>query len=94
MNRLAAQGTGHMITRRAVADASAEQQTGYIRRLSLDEIEGDWVTVAQLCRWAGCSRGTGYALCRSGILRGDIVRFGRGIRVRKAALARLIGGEK
>lgn len=91
MNQLSEQGAGHMITRRAVADALAEHKT---RRLSLDEIEGDWVTVAQLCRWAGCSRGTGYELCRSGILRNDVVRFGRGIRVRKAALALLIGGEK
>jgi len=94
MDELSEQGAEHVITRRAVADASAEQQTGHIRRLGLDEIEGDWVTVAQLCRWAGCSRGTGYDLCRSGILRNDVVRFGRGIRVRKAALARLIGGEQ
>jgi len=93
MDELSEQGAEHVITRRAVADALAEQQTGRTRRLSLDEIHGDLMTVDELCRWAGCSKGTGYELCRSGLLREHVIRIGRQIRLPKKVVARLMNSE-
>ena len=93
MDQLSEKEAGHVITRRAVADALAEQQTGHIRRLSLDEIHGDLMTVDELCRWAGCSKGTGYELCRSGLLREHVIRIGRQIRLPKKVVARLMNSE-
>lgn len=65
---------------------SAEQ------RISLDDVPGDWLTVQEICDWTGAGRNTIYEWCRSGPLRGEVVRFNRAIRVRKSALARLRDG--
>ena len=62
-------------------------------RVSLDEIQGDWVTVAELSSWTGLSKNAAYEICRQEPLRGLVVRFGRQIRIPKAALARLMDGE-
>jgi len=93
MDEVSEKGAGHMITRRAVADALAEHQTGHIRRLSLDEIHGDWVTVAELSAWTGLSKNAAYEICRQEPLRGLVVRFGRQIRIPKRALKQLMDGE-
>ena len=59
-------------------------------RVSLDEIQGDWVTVAELSSWTGLSKNATYEICRQEPLRGLVVRFGRQIRIPKKALARLM----
>jgi len=59
-------------------------------RISLDEIPGDLATVKDICDWTGASKNTVYEWCRSGLLRGEVVRFGRQIRIPKRALARLL----
>ena len=69
-----------------------ERQNPQNRRISLDDITGDWATVREICDWTGASKNTVYEWCRSGLLRGDVVHFGRQIRVRKTALARLMDG--
>ena len=63
-------------------------------RVSLDEIHGDWVTVAELSAWTGLSKNATYEICRQDPLREHVVRFGRQIRIPKKALARLIGGDQ
>ena len=63
------------------------------RRISLEEISGDWATVPEICAWTGASRNTVYEWCRSGALRDDVVRFGRQIRIPKRALKELMDGE-
>lgn len=64
-------------------------------RIGLDDIEGDLATVSDICAWTGASTNTVYEWCRSGFLKDDVVHLGdRLIRVRKTALARLIGGEQ
>jgi len=64
-------------------------------RISLDEIPGELATVSDICAWTGASKNTVYEWCRSGFLKDDVVHLGdRLIRVRKTALARLIGGEQ
>ena len=64
-------------------------------RIGLDDIEGDLATVSDICAWTGASKNTVYEWCRSGFLKDDVVHLGnRLIRVRKTALARLIGGEQ
>ena len=62
-------------------------------RVSLDEIHGDWVTVAELSAWTGLSKNATYELCRQDPMRGLVVRFGRQIRVPKRALKQLMDGE-
>ena len=62
-------------------------------RVSLDEIHGDWLTVAELSAWTGLSKNAAYELCRQDPMRGLVVRFGRQIRIPKKALARLMDGE-
>ena len=64
-------------------------------RISLDEIPGELATVSDICAWTGASKNTVYEWCRSGFLKDDVVHLGdRLIRVRKTALARLIGGDQ
>ena len=64
-------------------------------RIGLDDIEGDLATVSDICAWTGASKNTVYEWCRSGFLKDDVVHLGdRLIRVRKTALARLIGGDQ
>jgi len=62
-------------------------------RVSLDEIHGDWVTVAELSSWTGLSKNATYEICRQEPLRGLVVRFGRQIRIPKKALRQLMDGE-
>jgi len=63
------------------------------RRIGLDEIPGDLMTVSDICDWTGASKNTVYEWCRSGFLKDDVVHLGdRLIRVRKTALARLVDG--
>ena len=63
------------------------------RRICLDEIPGDLMTVSDICDWSGASKNTVYEWCRSGFLKDDVVHLGdRLIRVRKTALARLVDG--
>ena len=62
-------------------------------RVSLDEIHGDWVTVAELSAWTGLSKNATYELCRQDPMRGLVVRFGRQIRIPKRALKQLMDGE-
>ena len=62
-------------------------------RVSLGEIHGDWVTVAELSAWTGLSKNATYELCRQDPMRGLVVRFGRQIRVPKRALKQLMDGE-
>jgi len=62
-------------------------------RVGLDEIPGDLATIKEICDWTGASKNTVYEWCRSGFLKDDVVHLGgRLIRVRKTALARLVGG--
>lgn len=61
-------------------------------RISLNDVEGDWLTVRELADWAGLSRNATYELCRQDPMRGLVVRFGRQIRISKTALARLVDG--
>ena len=63
------------------------------RRISLEEIPGDWFTVADLASWAGISKNSAYELCRQDPLRQYVVRMGRAVRIPKKALARLVDGE-
>ena len=49
------------------------------RRISLDEIPGDLMTVDELCR--------------SGLLREHVIRIGRQIRLPKKVVARLMNSE-
>jgi len=60
------------------------------RRLALEEIHGDWLTAAEFAAWSGISRNSAYELLRQDPLRQHVQRFGRMIRVRKAALMRLV----
>ena len=62
-------------------------------RVSLDEIHGDWLTVAELSAWTGLSKNAAYELCRQDPMRGLVVRFGRQIRIPKRALKQLMDGE-
>lgn len=65
----------------------------HTRRITLDEIPGDLATIKDICDWTGASKNSVYEWCRSGFLKDDVVHLGdRLIRVRKTALARLIGG--
>jgi len=61
-------------------------------RIGLEEIPGDWLTVAEFARWSGLSRNAAYELLRQDPLRKHVERFGRMIRIRKAALMRLMRG--
>ena len=61
-------------------------------RISLDDIPGDWVTVAEFAAWSDISRNSAYELLRQDPLRRHVERFGRMIRIRKAALMRLMRG--
>ena len=93
MDYLAEKETEHLLSKRVVANALAEQLTRHAPRISLDEIPGDLMTVDELCRWAGCAKGTGYELCRSGLLREHVIRIGRQIRLPKKVVARLMNSE-
>jgi excisionase family DNA binding protein len=72
---------------------TTERQMRPKRRITLDEIAGDWATVQEVCAWTGASKNTVYEWCRSGLLRDDVVYFGRQLRIPKKALARLMDGE-
>ena len=72
---------------------SAERHKRPKRRIGLEEICGDFATVEDICDWTGASKNTVYEWCRSGLLRDDVIHFGRQIRVPKLALARLMDGE-
>lgn len=61
-------------------------------RISLNDVEGDWLTVRELADWAGLSKNATYEICRQDPLREHVVRFGRQIRIPKKALARLMDG--
>jgi hypothetical protein len=61
-------------------------------RISLNEIDGDWVTVRELAAWSGLSDNAAYELCRQDPLRQHVVHFGRQIRLPKKALVRLMDG--
>ena len=61
-------------------------------RISLDEIHGDWLTVRELSAWTGLSLNASYEICRQEPLSGQVVRFGRQIRIPKQVLKELLGG--
>ena len=59
-------------------------------RISLDEIEGDFLTPWQFSTWCGVSKNGGYELLRQDPYRQAVRHFGRQIRVSKKALARIV----
>jgi hypothetical protein len=62
------------------------------RRLALDEIRADWLTVAEFAAWSGVSRNSAYEVLRQDPMRAHVQHFGRQIRISKKALARLVDG--
>ena len=63
------------------------------RRIALDDVPGDWLTVAEYAAWAGVSRNAAYEALRQEPMRAHVRRFGRQIRISKQALVRLRDGE-